>query len=208
MVDPRPQADRILVAQLTGEARHHARWRDLTAAEEAAALAELRKLAGGRADLLAQVAGLLEGFAEGELGEPIVRQAAMLCRKAGADETLIPAWIKEGRRRRAVASQPPFSGGLHGGGAPRRSLRPAHPGALPALRLRLGGFCRAALEMVDAGLAGPRDLITWHDDTRARGARARPCRGAHDERHWPAGRAGCLVLRGVRRQRAARPGLP
>ena len=32
-------ADRILVAQLTGEARHRARWRPLTGEEEAAALA-------------------------------------------------------------------------------------------------------------------------------------------------------------------------
>lgn len=53
----RPQADRILVAQLTGEARHHARWRELTAAEEAAAVAELRELASGRADLLAEWPG-------------------------------------------------------------------------------------------------------------------------------------------------------
>jgi len=43
----------------------------------------LRELAAGRADLLAQVAGLAEGFAEGELDEPLARQAAALCRKAG-----------------------------------------------------------------------------------------------------------------------------
>jgi hypothetical protein len=41
MVDDRLQADRILVAQLTGEARHRARWRELTD-EEAAALAASR----------------------------------------------------------------------------------------------------------------------------------------------------------------------
>ena len=49
MTDP----DRILVAALTGTVGHHARWRELTAAEEAAAAAELREFAGGRADLLA-----------------------------------------------------------------------------------------------------------------------------------------------------------
>jgi hypothetical protein len=53
MTDMRPQADRILVAKLSGEARHHAR----TAGEEAATLAALRELAGGRADLLAEVYG-------------------------------------------------------------------------------------------------------------------------------------------------------
>jgi len=57
MVDDRPQADRILIAQLTGEARHRAQWRELTTAEESAAVAELRDLAGGRADLLAEVCG-------------------------------------------------------------------------------------------------------------------------------------------------------
>ena len=56
MLDDRPQADRILVAQLTGEARHRARWRELSGGEEAAAVAGLRELAGGRADLLAEVA--------------------------------------------------------------------------------------------------------------------------------------------------------
>jgi len=80
MIDKRPQADRILVAQLTGEARYRAKWRPLTDDEEAAALAGLRELAGGRADLLAEVAGILEG-ASG--GEPRARQAAGLCRKAG-----------------------------------------------------------------------------------------------------------------------------
>ena len=46
-----PDPDRILVAQITGTARHHARWRQLTGA----AVAELRELASGRADLLAEV---------------------------------------------------------------------------------------------------------------------------------------------------------
>ena len=106
----RPEADRILVAQLTGEARHHARWRPLTGEEEAAALAELRALAGGRADLLAEVAGIFEGTSEGELDEPLARSAARLCRQAGADPEAIPAWIEEGRRRSANARRPPVPG--------------------------------------------------------------------------------------------------
>jgi hypothetical protein len=118
MLGDRPQADRILVAQLTGEARRRARWRELDGEEEAAAVAELRELAGGRADLLAEVAGILEGTSEGELDELLTRQAAGLCRLADADPETIPAWIAEGRRRAAAARQPPFSGGLHGGGAP------------------------------------------------------------------------------------------
>jgi len=110
MVDDRPQADRLLIAQLTGEARHRAKWRDLTSDEEAAAVAALCDLAAGRADLLAEVAGILEGASAGELDEPLARQAAMLCRKAGADPEAIPAWIEEGRRRSASARRPPFSG--------------------------------------------------------------------------------------------------
>ena len=117
MIDKRPQADRLLIAELCGEARRRAQWRELSSEEEAAAVAELRKLAGGRADLLAEVAGILEGAREGELDEPLARQAAKLCRAAGADPEAIPAWIAEGRRRRASAKKPPFSGGLHGGGA-------------------------------------------------------------------------------------------
>jgi hypothetical protein len=107
----RSAADRILVAQLTGEARHHAKWRPLTAEEEAIALAELRALAGGRADLLAEVAGIFEGTSEGELDEPLARSAAQLCRKAGADPEAIPAWVEEGRRRAANARRSPPSGG-------------------------------------------------------------------------------------------------
>src|SRR6266513_1554608 len=64
-----------------------------------AALAELRALAGGRADLLAQVAGIFEGTSEGEPDEPLARSAARLCRMAGADADAIPGWIEEGRRR-------------------------------------------------------------------------------------------------------------
>src|SRR5437773_991186 len=109
MIDKRPEADRILVAQLTGEARFRAKWRPLTSDEEAAAVAELRTLAGGRADLLAEVAGILEGTSEGQLDEPLARQAAGLCRAAGADPEAVPAWIEEGRRRRAAAGKPPFS---------------------------------------------------------------------------------------------------
>jgi hypothetical protein len=44
--------------------------------------------------------------------EPLARQAAGLCRKAGAGLKAIPAWIAEGRRRRAATRQPPFSGGV------------------------------------------------------------------------------------------------
>jgi hypothetical protein len=74
--------------------------------------AQVRALADGRADLLAQVAGIFEGTSEGEPDEPLARSAARLCRLAGADAGAIPAWIEEGRRRSANARRPPFSGGM------------------------------------------------------------------------------------------------
>jgi hypothetical protein len=91
----RSDPDRILVVQLGGTARRHSRWHALTAEEEAAAVAELREVAGGRADLLAEVAGVEVGFAE-EWDEPRAVQAADLCRRAAADEKLIPRWIEAG----------------------------------------------------------------------------------------------------------------
>ena len=93
-------------------------------------MAELRDLADGRADLLAEVAGILEGAREGEMDEPLARQAADLCRKAGADPEAIPAWIEEGRRRRAAAGKPPFSGGVKGPGL--RLPQPRYPARAPA----------------------------------------------------------------------------
>ena len=47
----------------------HARWGDLTEAETAAGAAELREVADDRGDLLAQVAGLALGTAEGNGAE-------------------------------------------------------------------------------------------------------------------------------------------
>jgi hypothetical protein len=80
---------------------------------------ELRELAAGRVDLLAEVAGIFEGTSEGELDEPLARQAAQLCRDAGADLDAIPAWVEEGQRRRAAAGLQPFSAAVR-----RRSTRP------------------------------------------------------------------------------------
>lgn len=103
---PAPDRDRLLGAKLCGEALHHAKWRALTDEETAAAVTEIRQLAGGRADLLAEQAGLLLGFGEGTLSEPLRRCAAQLLVAAGADESLIPGWAEEGRRRRPRLRRP------------------------------------------------------------------------------------------------------
>jgi hypothetical protein len=101
----------MTVAELTGAAMRHARWRDLTEPETADAIAGLREIAGGRADLLAEVAGILLGAREGALDEPRARSAARLCRLAGADEALIPQWAEEGKRRAADARMRPHGYG-------------------------------------------------------------------------------------------------
>jgi hypothetical protein len=116
---PGPDNDQILVARISGIAMRHSRWREPTGDETAAAVAELREVAGDRSDLLAEEAGLLRGYYEGELGEPQARAAAHFLIAAGADESLIPAWIEEGRRRAEVRRMPPFS--QPGPRAPRRA---------------------------------------------------------------------------------------
>jgi hypothetical protein len=124
-----PDRDRLLVARIAGIARRHAGWGALSEAEFAAAVAELREVAGDRPDLLAEEAGILLGASEGRIDEPRSRAAAQLCIAAGADESLIPGWIEEGRRRAETAKRPPFSGGV-------RPLR--HPAVLRGSRFCLG----------------------------------------------------------------------
>jgi hypothetical protein len=107
-----PDRDRLLVARISGIAKRHSRWREPTESEIAVAGAELREVAGDRPDLLAEVAGILLGASEGRVDEPRARAAARLCIAAGADESLIPGWAEEGRRRVEAARHPPFSGGV------------------------------------------------------------------------------------------------
>ena len=106
-----PDRDRLLIARLDGIARRHARWGGLTEAGKAAGAAELQHAAGDRCDLLAEVAGLALGTAEGKGQEYQARGQAIaeLCRMSGADESLIPQWHQVGRERAAMAGRPPFS---------------------------------------------------------------------------------------------------
>lgn len=105
---PGPDSDRLIVARLSSIARRHARWGELTEGEAAAGAAELREIAGGRADLLAEAAGSGLGFYEEQpLFEDRARAEARLLIAAGADETLIPGWIAEGGRRAEAARHKP-----------------------------------------------------------------------------------------------------
>lgn len=101
------------MARLTGAAQRHAPRREPTDEESAAAVAELREIAGRRPDLLAQVAGLITGFYAGTAEEPRARTAARYCEAAGADPDLIPRWIAEGKRRAGCArTTDPYAGYL------------------------------------------------------------------------------------------------
>jgi hypothetical protein len=96
-------ADRIIIARLTGTARRHARHLALTDGEHHAAVAELAAIARGRADLLAEAAGITAGAHAGDLDEPRHLRAAQLCIDAGADRSQVTRWTEEGQRRAAAA---------------------------------------------------------------------------------------------------------
>jgi hypothetical protein len=67
MAHDRPGPARLLVARISGIATRHSQWREPTESETAAAVADLRGVAGDRLDLLAEVAGILLGASEGRL---------------------------------------------------------------------------------------------------------------------------------------------
>jgi hypothetical protein len=97
--------DRMIVAELTGTARRYARWDEPDEETTGAAVAELRKIADGRTDLLAEVAGILLGTSEDELDELLARDAGFCC-AAGVDSALIPSGSREEGRQRAATSPP------------------------------------------------------------------------------------------------------
>ncbi len=104
------ERDQLMVPRLTGAAWRHAPGREPTEAETAAAVAELREIAGGRRDLLAEVAGLLIGYYRRTPQEPRARAAAYHCMAAGAELELIPRWIDVGCARAAAARLIPPAG--------------------------------------------------------------------------------------------------
>jgi hypothetical protein len=108
---PPPDPARLIVAELTGTAKHHATYAPPDDAVTGAAVAELAGILEGRDDgpaLLAEVAGILLGAHEGTLDEARARNAAGFCVAAGADPELLERWVAEGKRRRAQADLPPF----------------------------------------------------------------------------------------------------
>jgi hypothetical protein len=99
--DPINHTDHAVLAQLAGTSGRHARRPALTPDQHHAAVTELADLAAGRADLLAQCAGLGVGAHAGEPDEALYLRAAQLCIDAGADQSQIPRWTREGHRQGA-----------------------------------------------------------------------------------------------------------
>jgi hypothetical protein len=91
----KPNPDRILCARLSGAAVRLAR----AGGPIDEAVAELRALAGGRGDLLAETAGVMAGAwtARVETGDYLL--AAALLVLAGADHNDIGRWVDVGRER-------------------------------------------------------------------------------------------------------------
>jgi hypothetical protein len=90
---------------------HAAAWQS-TAEDRAAAITAVKQAAAGRADLLAECAGLALGYGERQPDAACYRQMAELCIAAGADKTLIQRWIGIGRQRAATAAAIPYTGYL------------------------------------------------------------------------------------------------
>ena len=105
----RPTPDSLLTARLAGAVQRYA---SRPAAEPAEPVAKLRHLAGGRADLLAEVAGLIWGYHRHEAHSAEWarhERAVLLLLDAGADPEAVPRWYEVGRDRanRRFLSAPP-----------------------------------------------------------------------------------------------------
>jgi hypothetical protein len=84
-----------MIARLSGTAVRLAR----AGGPIAEAVAELRALAGGRGDLLAETAGVMAGAWTVRIGTGDDLLAAGLLVLAGADHNLIARWVDVGRQR-------------------------------------------------------------------------------------------------------------
>ena len=106
--------DRVLCGYISGVAWRLARSGPPTPEQHAAAVQELSEVAGGRADLLAECAGIAIGSGESKPDRAWYREMAELCIAAGADEGKIGAWIRVGRSRAEYAAIPPSTTGRQG----------------------------------------------------------------------------------------------
>ncbi len=94
----KPDSDGITTAQLAGTAGRYVSRKPL---DVEAAVAELREIANGRGDLLAERAGMTLGSYARDNRDESARKAvvAALLIAAGADLTRLTEWIEEGQQR-------------------------------------------------------------------------------------------------------------
>jgi hypothetical protein len=92
-------ADQLLSARLFAIASRHCARHQIDDLDSA--VAELQQAAGGRVDLLSELAGLSLGFEQADLDilAPQHRAVAELCFAAGADRELAEPWITKGMGR-------------------------------------------------------------------------------------------------------------
>ena len=93
------------MARLTGTAQRHAPRRAPTGEETAAAVAELREIADGRGDLLAEAAGLITGYYRGTAEEMRAGTAALDCGRI-----LWPTMVLAGKLDQMLARRFPGAG--------------------------------------------------------------------------------------------------
>jgi hypothetical protein len=104
--------DRLILAWISGVASRRCPFAGRPLEQDADAIAELAEAAQGRADLLAEHAGMSLGLAAAdEIPQYAAKRLAVasLCAMAGADMDGIAAWIPLGIKRAedARASRPP-----------------------------------------------------------------------------------------------------
>ena len=96
------EGDRLIVAEIAGVTRRHLPLSGQYPHGEAAAIADVRAVARGRADLLAQFAGTYLGLSAVQLVDQLAAQMvaqASLAARAGADMDLVARWIPVGVKR-------------------------------------------------------------------------------------------------------------
>jgi hypothetical protein len=95
-------ADRLIIAEISGVASRHMPLPGAFPDGEAAAIAEVRAVPRGRADLLAQFAGTVLGLSVLEPVDQLAAQKlaeASLAGRAGADMHLVARWVAVGVKR-------------------------------------------------------------------------------------------------------------
>lgn len=99
-----PATDDHVLAQIADVCRWYAVGGPPTGTRQAAALAELAHITGGRTDLLARYAGQSLAGHDTAPGNTVHERAAQLCIAAGADMDVIECWRRERRPRASPES--------------------------------------------------------------------------------------------------------